>query len=106
MAARWRRCKAGIASYCPAGSITPLDSTGAHVAVLHTRGEIALNDPRRFEGLLGTCFRGEARRAEESNGLLYVSPRITGRAYLTGFHRFVVEADDPLPAGYRLGRGS
>lgn len=80
--------------------------TCAHVAVLHTRGEIGLNDPRRFEGLLGTCFRGEARRAEDSDGLLYVTPRITGRAYLTGFHRFVVEADDPMPAGYRLGRDS
>lgn len=80
--------------------------TCAHVAILHTRGEIALNDPRQFEGLLGTCFRGEARRAEDSDGLLYVTPRITGRAYLTGFHRFVVEPDDPMPAGYRLGRGS
>ena len=27
----------------------------------------------------------------------------SGRAYLTGFHQFVLEQDDPLPAGFRIG---
>jgi len=33
----------------------------------------------------------------------YVRPRVSGRAYLTGFHQFVLEQDDPLPAGFRIG---
>ena len=36
-------------------------------------------------------------------GLLYVTPRVTGRAYITGFHQFVLDPDDPFPAGYRVG---
>ena len=77
--------------------------TCARIAALHTRGALALDSPKRFEGVLGTCFTGTAVGAQERDGILYVRPRITGAAYLTGFHRFVLEADDPLPAGFRIG---
>lgn len=77
--------------------------TSAHVALLYTKGEIGLNQRRNFEGPLGTCFGGEALTAHEQNGIVYVRPRITGRAYITGFHQFVLEPGDPLPQGYRLG---
>ena len=40
---------------------------------------------------------------ETRGGLLYVTPRVTGRAYITGFHQFVLDPDDPFPAGYRVG---
>lgn len=78
--------------------------TSARVALLYSRGEMGLNDSRKFEGLLGTYFSGEAIRAEERGGMLYVTPRITGRAHITGFHQFVLDRDDPLPQGFRLGR--
>ena len=35
--------------------------------------------------------------------MLYVRPKVTGRAYLTGFHQFVLDPDDPLPEGFRIG---
>ena len=53
--------------------------------------------------MLGTCFAGAAVSAEERGGILYVRPRVTGRAFLTGFHQFVFEPDDPLPEGFRIG---
>ena len=77
--------------------------TSARVALLYGRGEIGLNEQRRFEGPLGTCFVGEAVSAEVRNGISYIRPRITGRAYITGYHRFVLDPDDPLPEGYRVG---
>ena len=75
----------------------------ARVALLYSRGEIGLNESKRFEGPLGTCFVGEAIRAEERNGVTFVTPRITGRAYITGYHQFVLDPDDPIPGGYRVG---
>lgn len=77
--------------------------TSARVAQLFSRGEVGLNDPKRFEGPLGTCFIGEAIRAEERNGVTYVTPRISGSAYITGYHEFVLDQNDPIPGGYRVG---
>ena len=77
--------------------------TCARIAALHTRGELPLNSPVDFEGPLGTCFTGEAVASEERGDLLLVRPRITGSAYITGFHRFLLDPEDPLPAGYRIG---
>lgn len=75
----------------------------ARVAQLYSRGEIGLNQPKRFEGPLGTCFIGQAVKAETRNGVTFVTPRITGRAYITGYHQFVLDQDDPIPGGYRVG---
>ena len=91
---------------CPPGSIdrSPCGTgTSARVALMHSRGELALHESRRFEGVLGTCFRGEAVAAERRGGVLYVTPRVTGNAYITGFHQFVLDPADPLPQGFRIG---
>ncbi len=91
---------------CPPGSIdrSPCGTgTSARVALMHTRGELPLGQTRRFEGVLGTCFTGAAVRAARRGGLLYVTPRITGRAFITGFHQFVLDPEDPLPNGFRIG---
>jgi proline racemase len=91
---------------CPPGSLdrSPCGTgTSARIALLYARGEIGLNEPRRFEGVLGTCFTGEAVKAVERGGITYVTPRVTGRAYITGFHQFVLDDDDPLPEGFRIG---
>jgi len=91
---------------CPPGSIdrSPCGTgTSARVALLHTIGEMALGEPRRFEGVLGTCFIGEAIAAQRRKGVLYVTTRVTGSAYITGFHQFVLEPTDPLPECFRIG---
>ena len=64
---------------------------------------LALNEKRKFEGVLGTWFSGEAVAAARRNGVLYVTPRVSGRAFLTGFHQFVLDPVDPLPEGFRIG---
>jgi proline racemase len=91
---------------CPPGSLdrSPCGTgTSARVAALHARGEIGLGREVRFEGVLGTCFAGTAVSAEERGSILFVRPKVTGRAFLTGFHQFVLEPDDPLPDGFRIG---
>jgi proline racemase len=91
---------------CPPGSLdrSPCGTgTSARVAALYTRGDLRLHQPMRFAGVLGTCFVGEAVAEQERAGVLYVSPKVTGRAWITGFHQFVLDPEDPLPGGFRIG---
>jgi proline racemase len=75
----------------------------ARLAAMFARGQVALHQPVRFEGLLGTWMVGEVASAEQRDGLDIVRPLLTGRAYLTGFHTFLLDRDDPFPAGFRIG---
>ena len=77
--------------------------TSARLACLYSRGEIGLNESKRFEGVLGTCFTGQVTRAQARNGITYVTPRVTGSAFITGYHQFVLYEGDPFPTGFRLG---
>ena len=76
--------------------------TSSRVALLHTRGEIGIGESRRFEGPIGTCFTGEAVSAETRDGITYVRPKVSGRAWITGFHQFVVDPEDPLKDGFLM----
>jgi proline racemase len=77
--------------------------TSAQVARLVTLGELEPAQRLRLEGPLGTFFDGEAVTTQQRGDHFYVTPRVTGRAYITGLHQFVLEPDDPFPAGYRVG---
>jgi proline racemase len=83
--------------------------TSAKMASLHARGELAIGDPFRHEGILGTVFTG--RLVEETTigrsiahgARPAVVPEITGRAWITGFAQYVVDPDDPFPNGFTVG---
>jgi proline racemase len=77
--------------------------TSSRIAMLLTRQEVGLGEARLFEGPLGTVFKGEAVDAQERDGILFVTPKVSGRAYVTGFHQFVLDPEDPLPQGFRFG---
>jgi len=77
--------------------------TCARLALLYSNGEISLNEVRTFEGILGTCFEGQVIKADTRNNITYVTPRVKGRAYITGYHQFVLAEQDPFPSGFRLG---
>ena len=53
--------------------------------------------------MLGTYFTGQVTRAEARNGITYVTPRVTGSAFITGYHQFVLYEGDPFATGFRLG---
>lgn len=77
--------------------------TSARLASMHARGLVRTGDDVRFEGLLGTVLTGTVDSATSRDGLDYIRPTIRGRAYITGYHTFVVDPEDPFPAGYRIG---
>jgi proline racemase len=76
--------------------------TSARLAQLHSRGQLAVGDRFVNESVIGTRFTG--RIAEETTvaGRPAIVPEITGRAWITGMGQYLLDADDPFPAGFAL----
>jgi proline racemase len=77
--------------------------TSARLAVLHARGQLKLGETFVHESLIGTEFVGRIRGTAEVMGFSAVLPTITGSAWITAFHQYVLDPTDPFPLGFRLG---
>jgi len=92
----------------PPGSIdrSPCGTgTSAKVATLYTKGRLKLGEEFVHESIIGTTFMARVVETTTVGDLPAVIPEITGRAYVTGLHQFVVDPDDPLKQGFLLGKG-
>jgi proline racemase len=77
--------------------------TSAKMATLHAKGKLALNEDFIHEGILGTKFTGRLIRETKVGPYRAVVPTISGRAWITGFAQYVLDADDPFPEGFTVG---
>lgn len=81
--------------------------TCAELAVRYARGQTRLGDVFTSQGILGAQFAAQViKNADpEYDSLSYpaIIPRLRGQAFLTGFHQFVLNDDDPFPEGFILG---
>jgi proline racemase len=76
--------------------------TGAKMAVLHATGDLEVGQGFISESIVGTRFIGRIIEETRVGAYPAIVPRVTGRAYLTGFHQFVLDPDDPFPRGFSL----
>ncbi|MEO9095314.1 MAG: proline racemase family protein [Microbacteriaceae bacterium] len=76
--------------------------TSAMLARLYRRGILGVGDAFVNEGILGTTFEGRVARSVDIGEVAAIIPEITGRAYMTGFHDWVRDPEDPFPAGFLL----
>jgi proline racemase len=76
--------------------------TSARMAALHARGELGLDEPWVNESVIGTRFTGRLVAEVDVAGVPAVVPEITGRAWLTGMAQYLLDRDDPFPAGFAL----
>lgn len=77
--------------------------TAARLAVLHANGEIATGEDYVSHSVIGSRF--DARVESEttlSDGTKAILPSIAGRAWITGFHNYVLDPEDPFPEGYTI----
>jgi proline racemase len=77
--------------------------TSARMAQRHARGELALDTPFVHESIIGTRFTGRLIEEVSVGGRPGVIPEITGRAWITGMGRYVLDPTDPFPSGFRVG---
>jgi proline racemase len=76
--------------------------TSARMASLHARGKLAVGEPFVNESVIGTRFTGRIAEETTVGGLAAVVPEITGRAWVTGMGQYLLDAEDPFPAGFAL----
>ena len=101
-AAHHARQTAGI----PTGQMDTSPSgtgTSAGMAVLHARGRLAVGEEFHTEGLLGGVFRCSIVRETRVGDTPAIVPQIGGRAWITGYARYVLQDDDPFPEGFMMG---
>jgi len=74
----------------------------ARLAVLHAKR--VLNTGDRFVGrsIIGSEFRCRIEAEVPVGEKAGVVPSLSGRAWITGTHQYMLDPDDPWPAGYRL----
>ncbi|MFI6582546.1 proline racemase family protein [Embleya sp. NPDC050493] len=76
--------------------------TSARMAQLAARGELAIAQPFVNESFIGTRFHGKIVEHTEVGGNPAVVPLITGRAWITATAQYLLDPEDPFPAGFRL----
>jgi proline racemase len=77
--------------------------TCAKMAVLHAKGQLPVGQDFHHEGVLGTIFTGRLLEETTVGPYRAVVPTISGRAWITGFAQYVVDAEDPFPEGFTVG---
>ena len=77
--------------------------TCAKMAVLHAKGQLGLNEDFCHESVLGTLFTGRLIRKAKVGDYDAVVPTLSGRAWITGFANYVIDAEDPFPEGFTVG---
>lgn len=88
----------GAMDRSPCGTGTSLLTSRALI-----KGEIKVDEVYRVEGPLGTFFEGKIIATDERGGVTYFTPQVTGRAFITGYNRYVLSERDPFPAGFQVG---
>jgi proline racemase len=77
-------------------------ATSARLAVLAARGLIDDDEAFVNESVIGTRLVGRIASRTTVGGQDAIVPAISGRAWITGMHQFVLDPDDPFPEGFRL----
>ena len=70
--------------------------------MLHARGDLCVGQSFVSESMIGTQFVGRILKETKVGDYDAVVPQVTGRAFLTGFHQFVLDPDDPFPRGFSV----
>ncbi|HEX8102289.1 MAG TPA: 4-hydroxyproline epimerase [Solirubrobacteraceae bacterium] len=76
--------------------------TSARLAQLHARGSLGVGEPFVHESVIGSRFTGRIVAETTVGGRPAIVPEITGRAWVTGRAEYVLDPEDPFPAGFSL----
>jgi proline racemase len=76
--------------------------TSARLAQLHAQGRLGVGEDFVNESVIGTRFTGRVAEETTVAGRPAIVPEITGRAWITGMGQYLLDEDDPFPAGFAL----
>ena len=76
--------------------------TSARLALMHARGELKKGESIVNESWIGSRFTGIVHDEVEVAGKPGIIPQIRGRAWITALAHYVLDPDDPFPAGFQV----
>ncbi len=74
----------------------------ARMAALYAKGRMKIGQRYIARSIIGSTFDCRLEAETTVAGRPAVVPIISGRAWITGTHQYMLDPDDPYPAGYRL----
>jgi proline racemase len=77
--------------------------TSALMATLHAKARLGIGEELVTEGIVGGTFKGRLLRDVRVGDAAGVVPEVTGSAFVTGYHQFVLDSNDPWLNGFELG---
>ncbi|MEL6863913.1 MAG: proline racemase family protein [Bacteroidota bacterium] len=87
----------GEVDRCPTGS-----GVSGRMPLHFFRGELALGESMSIESITGSVFKGSVFRETTYGPYSAVIPEVSGHAYITGQHEFLINPDDPFKEGFFL----
>jgi proline racemase len=79
--------------------------TSAMLALQYFNNEIKLNESFLNESIIGTKFLGKVVKEVKVGKFDAIIPEIRGKSYITGYHHFIIDSNDPLCKGITLNKG-
>jgi len=77
--------------------------TSAKAASLFAKGQLKVGDTFVHESIIGSLFKCKVVGTAQVGDFKAIIPQVTGKAYVTGFHTFVLDPEDPFQEGFLLG---
>ena len=76
--------------------------TTAKMTLLHHRGKLGSGQVYKNAGPLGTVFEGRIVKTVSIGKFGGIVGQVRGNAQITGYHQFVVDANDPFQKGFLI----
>lgn len=75
----------------------------ARMAILHARKLLDIGETIVAHSIIDSSFEGKILNTEMIGEMLAIKPELSGRAWITGTHQYLLDHYDPWPQGYRIG---
>lgn len=72
--------------------------TCAKMTLLHSKGDLDLEESYVHRSVIDTRFEGRLRDYEDDEGVRITTPEVAGSAYIVANHTFMLDPDDPVPS--------
>lgn len=76
--------------------------TTAKMTLLHHMGKLPVGKVYKNSGPLGTVFEGRIVKKVSIGRFDGIEGEVRGNAQVTGYHRFILDSEDPFPKGFLL----
>lgn len=85
----------GEVDRCPTGS-----GVSGRMAIHRARRELEIGNRMTIESITSSTFKAAVLQEVDFGPFKAVIPEVEGRAFITGFHTFVLDPDDPVKTGF------